>query len=263
MFKRIVLILLTAISFTSCKLQDDITYLQNIDELADQLEQEDFKTLIEEDDQLRIEVSGEDEDMIGIFNQNFSSYQLGRFDEASINKRQSTNREVAPLYQVDSKGYIDFPLLGKVKVAGLTVEEINDNLGSQVEEYIKKPTVSVRLENFKVTVLGEVSKPGRYTVPEGKTSLLDALGMAGDATKYGLRENVLLLRKENGQVSRHRVDLTEADFISSSYYYLKQNDVVYVAPNKAYKDSSNYAQQTSVYISAASLIVTVLTLIFK
>src|SRR5690625_5091586 len=128
MFKRVVLILLIAVSFTSCKLENDITYMQNIDDMADQLDQEDFQTLIEEDDQLRIEVSGEDLDMVGVFNQNFSTYQLGRFEESSINKRLSTNREIAPLYQVGSKGTIDFPLIGEMVVAGLTVEEIKEKL---------------------------------------------------------------------------------------------------------------------------------------
>jgi polysaccharide export outer membrane protein len=143
------------------------------------------------------------------------------------------------------------------------VEALKDELTKKLKKYIIDPTVSVRFANYRVTVLGEVNKPGEYLIPDGKTTLLGALGLAGDLTIYGKRDNILVVREQDGVRTQAYINLTDANFINSPYYHLKQNDVVYVTPNNAKKNSASFGPQTTIYISIASIIVTILALVLK
>lgn len=136
-------------------------------------------------------------------------------------------------YLVDNAGAIELPVLGKVTVAGRTAGQVKDQLRESLREYLKEPTVNIRNLNFRISVMGEVMRPSLFTIPNEQITLLEALSLSGDVTIYGRRENVLIIREENGKRTFARVDLTQRDLFSSPYYYLHPNDVVYVEPGKA------------------------------
>lgn len=136
-------------------------------------------------------------------------------------------------YLVDPAGSIELPLIGKISISGLTTAQAADRIRGQLKEYLKEPTVNVRNQNFRVSVMGEVAHPSLFTVPNERITLLEALSLAGDITIYGRRDNVLLIREENGQQSFIRLDLTSRNLFQSPYYYLHPSDVLYVEPGKA------------------------------
>ncbi|GAB3976825.1 hypothetical protein GCM10028806_37090 [Spirosoma terrae] len=146
-------------------------------------------------------------------------------------------------YLVDNTGMIELPLLGKVNVTGKTVTEVKDQLRSSLKEYLKEPTVNVRNQNFRISVMGEVARPSLYTIPNEQITLLEALSLSGDVTIYGRRDNVLLIREENGKRSFNRIDLTRRDLFNSPYYHLHPNDVVYVEPGRVRAASADRTNQ--------------------
>lgn len=164
-------------------------------------------------------------------------------------------------YTVDEAGNIDFPVLGALHVAGLKRTEVAQLIKEQLEKQVVNPLVQVALVNAHVSVLGEVNKPGQIPMTSGRITLLDALAAAGDMTPYGKRDNVLVTREVDGKIEMARVDLRSADLITSPYYYLQQNDMVYVSPNKVRAVSSANAglwlSMVSTVASAATVIVTV------
>lgn len=135
-------------------------------------------------------------------------------------------------YLVDRDGNISFPFLGKVKVAGQPTSVLRDTLEARLQVYLTQPSVNIRFLNYKITVLGEVTRPASYSVTGEKVSIIDALGMAGDLTIYGRRENVLVVREVNGHREFARLNLTSSTVFQSPYYFLKQNDIVYVEPSR-------------------------------
>lgn len=140
-------------------------------------------------------------------------------------------------YLIDKSGLINFPVIGQIKLGGLTREQARQEMVKQLESYVKDPIVNVRFLNFKVTVIGEVAHPSTFTIPNEKVNILEALGMAGDMTSFGKRENILIIREENGKRSLARLDMSRKDVMNSPYFYLRQNDIVYVEPTK-YRDPS-------------------------
>lgn len=144
-------------------------------------------------------------------------------------------------YLVDREGNIDFPVLGTVKLGGLTKSAAKAKLTNQLEEYLKDPIVNIRYLNYKITVVGEVNRPATFTVPSERINILEALGMAGDMTQYGKRENVLLIREVAGVRTVTRLDLNNKSVLNSPYFFLQQNDIVYVEPDrmKAVQASTN------------------------
>ena len=158
-------------------------------------------------------------------------------------------------YLVDSDGTIELPVLGKLAVMGLTTTEVRDNLRQKLGTYLKEPTVNVRNLNFRISVMGEVSRPSLFTIPNERITLLEALSLAGDVTIYGRRENVLVIREENGQRAFGRIDLTNRNVFKSPYYYLHPNDVVYVEPGRAKAATANRTNQLlPTALSALSLV---------
>jgi polysaccharide export outer membrane protein len=162
----------------------------------------------------------------------------------------------APGYLVDSAGTIEIPILGRVEAAGLTTSELRDNIKKLLaNKYLKEPTVNVRFLNYKISVMGEVARPSVYVIPNERITLPEALSMAGDLTIYGKRENVLIIRDENGKKEFGRVDLTSRNLYSSPFYYLHANDVVYVEPGKGKVAQTDKVYQIlPVALSALSLI---------
>ena len=158
-------------------------------------------------------------------------------------------------YVVSPDGNIVMPMLGTVHVAGLTVDQLAENLTQKISKEVQEPIVVVKLINFKINIGGEVAHPGQYMVRGTRFSILDALSTAGDITPYGKRENVLLIREVDGKKVAYTLDLTSSDVLTSPYFYLKQNDYVYVAPNKIRNSNAKYNQNNAFKISVVSTIV--------
>ena len=173
-------------------------------------------------------------------------------------------RAQASGYLIDEDGYIKFPVLGSLLAAGKTKKELREIITNELitQKLLIEPIVDVRYLNFKVSVLGEVRNPSVLTIPNEKISLLEALGLAGDITIYGNKQNIALLREENGIKKLRRIDLTSTELLSSPYYYLRSNDIIYVEPTKAkVAESSLVRQWIPVALSAISLaIITIINL---
>jgi polysaccharide export outer membrane protein len=162
-------------------------------------------------------------------------------------------------YRVDKFGNIDIPFAGKIHLGGLTTLEAKNLIVQEISKYYKDPTVDVRFSNYKITVLGEVTHPSTYIIPNEKITVFDALGLAGDLTIFGKRENVLLIRDTLGEKKLVRLNLNSKNIIGSPYFYLKQNDVVYVEPNKS-KVASLDAARTRTYAIMASILSVIIVL---
>jgi polysaccharide export outer membrane protein len=164
----------------------------------------------------------------------------------------STGGQTIAGYLVDNQGNVEMPVLGKIKVSGLTTEQARDLIREKASQYYKSPTVNLRFANFRITILGEVSKPGTYVVANEKVNILDALGLAGDLTIYGKRESVMLLRQQaNGSRELIKLDLTKSEILNSPFYFLKQNDYIYVEPGKSKIVSSDAIQNRNISIITA------------
>lgn len=248
--------LLFVIILCSCASKKDLVYYQNIAEMNPQKTSNSYEVKLQPDDLLLIIVSGEDPEIAAPFNlRSISIIDSGTGQNSAI------GQQINQLYLVDALGTIDFPILGKLKVGGLTRTELLENLQDKIGFYIKKPIINLRIMNFKVSVQGEVTLPGTYNVISERITLIEALTMAHDLTIYGLRNNILIIREVNGLKSYNRVDITKSDFINSPFYYLAQNDVVYVEPNKSKINGAAVGPNTGVIISITSLLITLITLV--
>lgn len=214
-------------------------------------------------DKISILVNSKDPLLMDLFNLPIISRQIGT--SSGTNNSQGVSG-----YTINRDGYIDFPVLGAIHVAGMTREEIASCIKGDLvsRNLVKDPVVTVEFMNLTVSVLGEVASPGRFNIDKDKLTLLDALSMAGDLTVYGKRENVTVQREENGKKTLYRVNLNSGyDLYSSPVYYLQQNDVVYVEPNsmraRQATVNGNNVRSTSFWISVASLLTTITVLIVK
>lgn len=232
----------------SCASRKDIVYFQNLPEEIGQLDsvQNNFK--IKPNDILSIVVSAYDPSAVKPFNLVLES-------SAGGGKNQG--------YLTGADGYIEFPVLGKVKVAGLTRAELSKQLKEQISEYILNPIVTINILNFKVSILGSVTKPGVYSIQGERVTLLDAIGLAGDLSINGKRDNVLVLRETNGKKDYAYLDITDAKIMDSEYFYLQQNDLIYVEPNNAQIQSSAASSNTRILISLASLLISIFVVFIK
>lgn len=163
-----------------------------------------------------------------------------------------------PGYLINGSGDITFPVVGKVKLEGLTVEEAVAKLGEALSTVVKNPIINIKVVNFKITVVGEVNKPGVFNIPNSRVNVLEALGMAGDMTVYGRRENVQVIHEENGQRTVTRINMNDKDALQSPAYYLQQNDVVYVIPDKLREKQARTDTKTLSIIVAAATVITVI-----
>ena len=248
--------LLFAIIFESCSVKN-IVYFNDLpaDSLKVMKSAADFtEPTIQADDILSITVQTLDPSTSSVANQTEAVQAVGASSASNV------GNQVISGFLVDKDGYVHMTLLGKVKVVGLTTYQARELITKRAGEFYRNPTVQVRFANYKITVLGEVTRPATYTVPNEKVTILDALGLAGDLTIYGKRENVLLVREENGQKAMVRLNLNDRDIFQSPYYYLRQNDVIYVEPGKA-KAASNNAARTQTYAIAGSVL-SVLIILF-
>ncbi|WP_367773620.1 polysaccharide biosynthesis/export family protein [Flavobacterium sp. WC2421] len=256
LLKKITPFLFLIIVF-SCASRKDLVYYQGIDGATTQANTTTYEIKIQPDDLLMIIVSAEDPEIAAPFNLKSISVQNPSKLESA------TGQQTMQLYLVDANGYIEFPILGKLKVGGLSRTEVLQMLQQKIAVYIKNPIINFRIMNFKVSVQGEVNLPGTYTITSERVTLIEALTMAKDLTIYGKRNNILIIREVDGVKSYNRVDLTKADFMNSPFYYLAQNDVVYVEPNKSKINGSAVGANTGVIVSITSILITLITLITR
>jgi polysaccharide export outer membrane protein len=243
--------------FFSCASKKDIVYYQNIDGLNRPENNSSYEVKIQPDDLLMIIVSAEDPEIAIPFN--LTSVTLPN----TTNLLATTGQQTIQSYLVDRNGNIEFPVLGKIQVGGLSRTEVLQSLKEKIGVYIKNPIINLRIMNFKVSLQGEINMPGTYSVASERITLIEALSMGKDLSIYGRRDNVLVIREINGVKSYNRVDITKADFINSPFYYLAQNDVIYVEPNKTKINAAAVGPNTSVIISAVSILISLSVLIFK
>lgn len=243
----------------SCKAREDIQYVKNIEDVAIKESIKANTSTIQPGDQLAITVLAKDNEVAKPFNQNYYSTDMSQFSSVP-----SRNASIEPVYNVDGKGNIDFPILGTINTTNQNLDQFKENLKERLTKYIKNPGVNVKTVNFRVTVLGEVNRTGTFNIDGGQpTTILNVIGMAGDLTIYGQRKNVLVIRNVDGATTKQYIDLTNAELFNSPYYYVKQNDVIYVSPNSARKSASSYGPQIGIVISVASVLVGVLALLFR
>ncbi len=251
--QKICLCILITQMFMSCTSSSKLTYLQDVKISPTERGNLEYEPTLQADDLLSIIVFAENPESTVPFNlpQIQGSYNIGN------------NQNGIKTYLVDHEGEIDFPVIGKVKLGGLARRDANNKLVSLVSEYVKNPGINLRILNFKFSVLGEVSRPGSFTIDSERITLLEAISKAGDLTIYGKRSDILLIRENNGIKSYHRIDITNSDFVNSPYYYLAQNDVLVVSPNKTRVNASVVGPNTSVIMSSLSLLVTLLVVLIK
>jgi polysaccharide export outer membrane protein len=253
LFKRTSLFFLALILF-SCASRKDVVYYQDIDNAPLQEKTNSYEIKVQPDDLLMIIVSASDPEIAAPFN-------LSTFTAVNPNKQDVIGSQTTQLYLVDANGFIDFPVLGRLKVSGMPTSQVLKLLKDKISEYIKSPIINLRIMNFKISVQGEVTLPGTYTISSERVTLIEALSMAKDLTIYGKRDNILIIREIDGVKTYNRVDITKAGFMNSPFYYLAQNDVVYVEPNKNKVNGSAVGPNTGVIISITSLLITLITLI--
>ncbi len=251
-------LLLLAVMVVSCTSTRKITYFDNIKDQTFYGASKPDEVLIAPNDILSINISSLNQDASAIFNQGQGSNTITTTVTGSQSQRGG--------YLVNPEGYIQLPVLGKLKASGLTKDQLKNAITKLLldQKLLKDPLVEIRYLNYEVTILGEVGKPTVITVPNEKISMLKAIGLAGDLTIYGRRSNVLLIREEAGNRVTHHIDLTSADFLSSPYYYLEPNDIVYVEPNKARaSQSSMWPQLVPILLTALSVAVIVLDRVLR
>jgi polysaccharide export outer membrane protein len=181
---------------------------------------------------------------------------------AIFNANTSTGVEELTGYLVDERGFINFPILGEIQLAGLTKAEATETLAAKLNEHVKRPIVSIRFLNFKVTVLGEVNRPSSFNIHSDNVNIFEALGLAGDMTVYGKRENVLLIREKENIRTTARLNLNDKEILNSPYFYLQQNDIIYVEPDEAKASQTNVKRSNTQFgVTIAASIISVVTLL--
>jgi len=248
---------LTIIGATSCtSSKSSLTYFKDLSNVTEKtFEQGEYGIRIQPDDELFISVTS-------LVPEATAQYNLPLMNPGLRgNMGITTTTPQSQTYVVDPKGDIIFPVFGVIHVEGMTVEALSEKISKLVSKDVADPIVKVELMNFKFNVLGEVNSPGVKRVDAHKVSIFDALAMAGDLTSYGKRENVALIREENGKRVLHRINLNSSEVFESPYYYLQQNDVIYVEPNKILEDNSKYNQNNAYKLSLTSTIVSAASVI--
>lgn len=250
--KKLILFILPLL-IVACGSRKDVVYYQDIDTLSISQKLNTYEIKIQPDDLLNITVSAEDPEIAAPFNLNAPSVVSGG--------KQVATSQATSQYLVDANGNINFPILGSLKISGMTRSQVLKMFQDKIAVFIKNPIVNLRISNFKVSLQGEVNSPGSYPIASDRVTLIEALAMAGDLTIYGKRDNILIIREIDGVKSYNRVNISKADFLNSPFYYLAQNDVVYVEPNKSRVNAAAVSPSTGVIVSITSVLVTIATLI--
>jgi polysaccharide export outer membrane protein len=248
------------VCFTSCGSTKNVAYFQNSKDIDLTTSRMLYDARIMPKDQLTITVSTTNDAAAIPFNMTVpTAYSAARTSTVSQPMLQT--------YLVDNDGKISFPIIGEIKVGGLTKSEAEQMIRAKILPYmseVENPIVTVRMTGYQISVIGEVARPGTFTVSREKITVLEALAQAGDLTIYGVRTNVQLIREDaTGQKSIYFLNLNDANLINSPYYYLQQNDVLYVTPNKVKAQNSSVGSMTTLWFSATSILISLASLLFN
>ncbi|MFV0587853.1 polysaccharide biosynthesis/export family protein [Bacteroides reticulotermitis] len=258
--KKMACWLLLSSLLVACQSYKKVPYLQDAEKVG-QIEQQGklYDATIMPKDLLTIVVSCENPEAAVPFNLSVATQASAGFSASTA----TTVQPVLQQYLVDNKGNVMFPVLGELHLGGLTKKQAEGLVVEKLKPYMKDaPIVTVRMVNYKISVIGEVTRPGTFTISNEKVNLLEALAMAGDMTVYGMRDNVKLIREDaNGKQTIITLDLNKAETILSPFYYLQQNDIVYVTPNKTVARNSDIGSSTSLWFSATSILVSLASLL--
>jgi polysaccharide export outer membrane protein len=248
-------IFILTICFSSCVSEKNITYFQ-FDEIDQENVSNVYKTVFKADDLLQITVASDDVAAAKPFNLPAVAFS------AATNSIIAQPQQLS--YLIDSNGEIDFPVFGKLKIGGLSREETVSLLKSRLSpDYLKEPTINIRISNFRITVQGDVRFPGTFKIPNERVTILDAIGLAGDLNISGKRDNVLVIREEGNLKKEYRVNLLSKKTYTSPVFYLQQNDIVYVEHNYAKIQSASSNTNTSLFISIAGTLIAIVTLLIR
>jgi polysaccharide export outer membrane protein len=243
------------IGFSSCVSNKKIAYFQ-FDEIDQEKVSNVYKTVFKPDDLLQITVASDDIAAVQPFN--LPAVAFSAATNSVVGQAQQLS------YLIDSNGEIDFPVFGKLKIGGLTREETIRMLKSRLNpDYVKDPTINIRISNFKITVQGDVRSPGTFNIPNERVTILDAIGLAGDLNISGKRDNVLVIREEGDFKKEYRVNLLSKKTYTSPVFYLQQNDIVYVEHNYAKIQSASSNTNTGLFISIAGTFIAIITLLIR
>ena len=244
----------------ACQSYKNVPYMQDSDRVSNITQQEKlYDAQIMPKDLLTIVVSCTSPELAAPFN-----LIVARLNDLA-SSISTTTQPVLQTYLVDNEGKISFPVLGELNLGGLTKKQAEQMIVDKLKPYMKEtPIVNVRMVNYKISVIGEVTRPGTFTISNEKVNLLEALAMAGDMTVYGVRSDVKLVREDaTGKQEIISLDLNKSETILSPYYWLQQNDIVYVTPNKAKARNSDIGNSTSLWFSATSILVSLASLLFN
>ena len=244
-----------SIIVSSCATKDQVVYFNDVQKLEGQVNLLEYEPKIERNDVLRINVSSSsvNEEIVAPFQMN---QQGGGQSSGGGGQNLSLTG-----YLVSPEGAINFPVLGTVEVEGLTRTAIQQKLEEQISDYVRDPVVDVRIINFSVTILGEIGSPGRKQVTDGRLTMPELIAMSGDITYNGKRENIKIIREVNGVKTVGYIDMTESDLFDSPFYYLKQNDLVYVEPTYRTVKSAGFFTSYQGIISVGTTLVSLYFLI--
>lgn len=246
--KYFVALAIIVLSVSSCKSTKSVAYFQNAETVKSKIESGEYMLKLIPSDVIDVTISS-------LIPQATDAYRLVPAPENGLDFNPKTQ------YVINESGEINVPTIGKVKVAGMTTTQLEDFLRGEVAKNVSDPIVKVQLTSFRVNVLGEVRNPGAKTAKTERYTILDAIADAGDLTLYGMRNNVMLIREEDGERRFHTIDLTDANLLNSPYFYLKQNDVIYVEPDKVRVINSEYNQNNSYKLSIASAVISAASVI--
>lgn len=254
-------LLVITMMLSSCGSTKNVAYFQNSKEVDLSKSQMLYDARIMPKDQLTITVSATNDLAAAPFNMTVPT------PYTAANSRSSYSQAMLQSYLVDNYGNIDFPIIGQLHLGGLTKSEAEQLIRGKILPYmseIENPIVTVRMVGYQISVLGEVSRPGTFTVSREKITVLEALAQAGDLTIYGVRNNVQLIREDaSGKKSIHFLNLNDANLINSPYYYMQQNDVLYVTPNKVKAQNSSVGSMTTLWFSATSILISLTSLLYN
>lgn len=247
--RKFVFYLFFLLAISSCS-KRNLTYFSNLgskEVYTETIEKGDQPT-IQPDDILDIKVSSLNPEANSLFN-------LGLMPNVNALEQSTVSPVKEAGFLVDHEGYIEYPVIGRIELGGLTKEEATQKLKLLLKEYLKDPIINIRFLNYRITVIGEVTQPSTFTLPSEKISILTALGMAGDLTVFGKRDNVLLIREEGGIRTIARLNLNDKEVLNSPFFYLKQNDVIYVEPvSSKGPEFNNNLRLISIFVSIASVV---------
>lgn len=254
-FKRLYLplfILITTLFLSSCASRQDLVYFQDADKEIELSVK--YVLTYKPDDLITISVSALDMDAVRPFNLYVAAFRGMAIGITSTPSLQT--------YLIDATGNIDFPVIGTVPIGGLSRKEATRLVTDKLLPYIKDPIVNIRITNFKISVLGEVNAPGTFNIPNERVTLPEALGLARDLKIQGRRANILIIREVDGKITKNYIDLRTNALFSSPFYYLQQNDVVYIEPNNS-RIKESRVNPTSIFLSSVSILISLLAILTR